>query len=144
ASSRQFPCGLPPVTASMACGGERAMVTHGHPTPAPMSDLLSDPPPTRAVILDLGDPLLREAPWWRVAAERGALVFADAGWDPEERWDSAILTSLEGVHAFTPNAGEAMGYTRTKAPKDALHALADLVPLAVVTDGANGVMAIDS
>src|SRR5690625_1653408 len=142
--SRQFRNWHTPVTVSMAYDGDRAMVTHGHPTPAPMSDLLSDPPPTPAVILDLGDPLLREAPWWRVAAERGALVFADAGWDPEERWDSAILTSLEGVHAFTPNAGEAMGYTRTATPREALHVLADLVPLAVVTDGAKGVIAIDS
>src|SRR5699024_11626813 len=55
--SRQFRNWHTPVTVSMAYGGDRAMVTHGHPPPAPMSDLLSDPPPTRAVILDLGDPL---------------------------------------------------------------------------------------
>ena len=43
-----------------------------------------------------------------------------------------------------PNAVEAMAYTRTDTPRDALYALADRVPLAVVTDGANGALAIDS
>lgn len=142
--SRQFRNWHTPVTVSLAYDGDRALVTHGHPTPAPMSQLLADPPPTRAVMIDLGDPLLREAPWWRTAAQRGSLVFADAGWDPKERWDREVLESLDHVHAFTPNAAEAMGYTRTTTPEAALSALADLVPLAVVTDGANGVMAIDS
>lgn len=141
--SRQFRNWHTPVTVSMAYDGDRALVTHGHPTPAPISDLLSDPPLTRAVVVDLGDPLLRESPWWRTSAKRGSLIFADAGWDPEQQWDGAVLDSLEGVHAFTPNACEAMGYTRTDSPRAAVRALADRVPLAVVTDGANGVIAID-
>jgi bifunctional ADP-heptose synthase (sugar kinase/adenylyltransferase) len=37
-----------------------------------------------------------------------------------------------------------MAYTRTSSAKDALHALADLVPLAVVTNGTHGSLAIDS
>ncbi len=142
--SREFRDWHTPVTVSMAYGGDRAMVTHGHPTPAPISDMLAVPPRTRAVIVDLGDPLLREAGWWRTAAAQGARVFADAGWDPQEKWDRSILAALDGVYAFTPNAQEAMGYTRTDSPQEALHKIADLVPLAIVTDGENGVMAIDS
>jgi len=142
--SRQFRDWHTPVTVSMAYDGDRAMVTHGHPTPAPISDLLFAAPASRAVIVDLGDPLLRQAPWWRERARNGALVFADAGWDPAQQWDPHVLQALDHVYAFTPNAQEAMGYTRTPTPQRALDELAKLVPLAVVTDGANGVMARDS
>src|SRR5699024_11769082 len=58
--SRQFRNWHTPVTVSMAYGGDRAMVTHGHPAPPPPSDPLSDPPPTPALILHLGGPLPRE------------------------------------------------------------------------------------
>jgi Sugar kinases, ribokinase family len=37
-----------------------------------------------------------------------------------------------------------MAYTRTETAHDALYALADLVPLAVVTNGAEGALAIDA
>ena len=37
-----------------------------------------------------------------------------------------------------------MAYTRTDTPHDALYALADRVPLAVVTNGAHGALAIDA
>lgn len=59
------------------------------------------------------------------------------------RWDKSILSRLGDCHAFTPNSVEAMGYTRTERPTEAVRKLADLVPLAVVTDGVNGSYAID-
>ncbi|QGH69955.1 PfkB family carbohydrate kinase [Pseudactinotalea sp. HY158] len=133
-----------PVTVSLAIDDDRSMVTHGHPTPECVGDRMGDPPPARAVFVDMGDPIMRDAPWWRTAADRGSLVFADAGWDPAQEWDRALLDGLAGVHAFTPNAEEAMGYTRTGSARAALHALTEHVPLAVVTDGARGVIAIDS
>lgn len=74
----------------------------------------------------------------------GTLVFADVGWDPSERWSPAVLEQLALCHAFMPNAEEAMAYTRTGTPRAALSRLADLVPLAVVTDGAGGALAVDS
>jgi sugar/nucleoside kinase (ribokinase family) len=43
-----------------------------------------------------------------------------------------------------PNAHEAMSYTRTDTPRAALAKLAELVPLAVVTCGADGALAVDS
>ncbi len=133
-----------PVTVSVAMDGDRAMVTHGHPPPGHATNAPADPPAARSVLVDLGDPATREARWWRRAAARGALVFADAGWDPEEYWDPAVLEAVGSCHAFIPNAQEAMGYTHTDTPEAALRALADHVPLAVVTDGPGGVAAIDS
>lgn len=125
-----------PVTVSMAYDGDRAMVTHGHEPPLSTCEMLGSPPATRAVITELS-----EDPWWE--PNPGALVFADVGWDPSELWDRALLRRLAGCHAFTPNEVEAMAYTRTDTPADALSSLAELVPLAVVTRGPNGAMAID-
>lgn len=133
-----------PVTVALAYDDDRAFVTHGHPWPTPIGELLADPPSCRAVIVDLGDEAGRAESWWREAAAAGALVFADAGWDPEQRWDPRILEELPACYGFTPNSVEAMGYTRTDTPQAALHALAERVPLAVVTLGPGGVIAIDS
>jgi sugar/nucleoside kinase (ribokinase family) len=59
-------------------------------------------------------------------------------------WSHSVLDQLSVCDAFLPNAVEAMAYTGTDTPREALYALADLVPLAVVTNGVNGAMAIDS
>ena len=72
-------------------------------------------------------------------------VFADVGWDPTGAWSADRAGPAVALcHAFLPNAVEAMAYTRTDTPHDALYALADRVPLAVVTNGAHGALAIDS
>lgn len=132
------------VTVSLARLGDRAMVTHGHPLPLSDDELIVDPPPTRAVLTDV-PPAGRPLPaWWRTAAARGSLVFADVGWDPTGRWDPAALEALALCHAFTPNQVEAMAYTRTDSPRAALHALAGRVPLAVVTCGPDGALGVDA
>ncbi len=82
--------------------------------------------------------------WADLAHKDGALIFADVGWDPSETWSPTLLDQLAVCHAFMPNAVEAMAYTGTETPREALYEIADRVPLAVVTDGANGAMAIDS
>ena len=66
------------------------------------------------------------------------MVFADVGWDETGRWDLDALPDLGHCLAFLPNAEEAMRYTRTDCPRAAAHALAERVPLAVVTLGAEG------
>jgi sugar/nucleoside kinase (ribokinase family) len=144
--SRRFAPWHTPVTVSMAVQRDRSMVTHGHGLPISTDELVGTPPRARAVITSIGegaaDP---EPPSWVAAARReGALVFADAGWDPTGVWDPALLTTLAGCDAFMPNAVEAMSYTRTDSPRAALHALAEHVPLAVVTCGGDGAMAVDS
>ena len=146
--SRRFEGWHSPVTVSMAVARDRGMVSHGHPPPIDGTELIGDPPRSRAVMAELAPdrPLIgTEAPTWvEKAREQGALVFADVGWDPKEAWPRDVLDQLAVCHAFLPNAVEAMAYTRTSTPSDALYALADLVPLAVVTNGEEGSMAIDS
>ena len=151
--SRQFPEWHSPVTVSMAFGGDRTMVSHGHPSPVPSVDLIGDPPRSRAVMVDLAEPGPWEPcgsgdrsgeSWVDAARRRGAVVFADVGWDPEERWDRAVLDRLSHCDAFLPNAVEAMAYTGTSSAHDALFALADRVSIAVVTNGVDGAVGIDT
>lgn len=127
-----------PVTVSMAYADDRAMVTHGHEAPRTTSELLLPGTTARAVIAELdGDP------WWVQLAAAGALVFADVGWDGTGAWDPCILDRLAGCHCFMPNDREAMAYTRTQTPEEALERLAGRVPFAVVTLGPEGAIAVD-
>ncbi|PVC87080.1 PfkB family carbohydrate kinase [Streptomyces sp. CS131] len=162
-----------PVTVSMAYEGERTMVSHGHEAPAPAptartgsragttgttgttgvtgaSGTSTDatapvfpqcPPRARAAVASLTPG--RSEPWVATAARAGALVFGDVGWDETGRWDLDALPDLGHCEAFLPNAEEAMRYTRTDCPRAAAHALAERVPLAVVTLGAEGAYAVD-
>ncbi|BDH10212.1 MULTISPECIES: carbohydrate kinase family protein [Streptomyces] len=146
ALSRTVPGWHSPVTVSMAYEGERTMVSHGHEAPPP--DFAFDgkhapgcPPPSRACIASLVPG--RREPWLGCAAGRGSRIFADVGWDDSGRWDPADLADLEHCEAFLPNAEEAMRYTRTDCPRAAARKLADRVPLAVVTLGAEGAYAVD-
>ena len=138
-ASRRFPGFHSPLTASVATAGDRAMVTHGHDLPEPLTSLVIGAPAARAAVVDLAG----ETTWWADLARRGSRIFADIGFDESGRWDVADLAPLSHCHAFTPNALEAMSYTRTDSPDRAVRALAELVPLAVVTDGASGSYAID-
>ncbi|MFI6905713.1 PfkB family carbohydrate kinase [Nonomuraea sp. NPDC050394] len=147
--SRRFEHWHSPVTVSMAVDRDRSMVTHGHPSPMAASEMIGKPPRTRAVIVTLSpdEPLggsEGDCNWADLAYRDGALVFADVGWDPSGAWSQEVLDQLAVCHAFMPNAVEAMAYTGMDTPRDALYSIADRVPVAVVTDGANGAMAIDS
>ncbi|MDX3378925.1 PfkB family carbohydrate kinase [Streptomyces sp. ME02-6991-2A] len=159
--SRTVPGWHSPVTVSMAYEGERTMVSHGHeapapsavpgqagagptetaPTTAPNPAFPQCPPRARAAIASLVPG--RSEPWVATAARHGALIFADVGWDETGRWDLDSLPDLAHCEAFLPNAEEAMRYTRTDCPRAAAHALAERVPLAVVTLGAEGAYAVD-
>lgn len=125
------------LTTALSYGGDRALVTAGlpptgrHGAPRGLGRAASV-----AVHLELGD-----MPW---LAETPGRLYADVGWDPSGVWDRAMLRHLAHCHAFLPNADEARAYTRTDSPRAAARALAELVPLAVVTCGADGVIAIDS
>jgi sugar/nucleoside kinase (ribokinase family) len=138
--SHRVPGWHSPVTVSMAYEGERTMVSHGHeaPPPEPSPEC---PPPSRACVASLAPG--RHEDWIAVAAQRGSRVFADVGWDDTGRWELASLTDLGYCEAFLPNAEEAMRYTRTDCPRAAARALAEKVPLAVVTLGAEGAYAVD-
>ena len=146
--SRRFEGWHSPVTISMAVHRDRGMVSHGHPAPVGATELIGRPPRARAVMASIGEGegvVGRDEPTWvQLARDEGALVFADVGWDPSGTWPREVLDQLEVCHGFLPNAGEAMAYTHTDSPREALYTLADMVPLAVVTNGSEGALAIDS
>jgi sugar/nucleoside kinase (ribokinase family) len=138
--SRRFDGWTTPVTVALPYADDRALVTYGEPPPVSQDDLVGDPPPSRAVLIHLAPDSGR---WIARSHELGSLVFADVGWDPSQRWLPDLLDQLSSCHAFLPNADEAMGYTRTDTPAEALTRLADLMPLAVVTCGRDGAIAVD-
>jgi sugar/nucleoside kinase (ribokinase family) len=142
AHSRRFEGWHSPVTVSLALDDDRAMVTHAHESPVPLRELASNPPTSKVCCVEIA----AERPTWLDDAIRaGSLVFADSGWDPSETWDvTRLREQLTDVHAFVPNAIEAMSYTRTDTPGEALEAMRDWVPLAVVTTGSGGAFAADA
>ncbi|MFE1264254.1 carbohydrate kinase family protein [Streptomyces albogriseolus] len=138
--SRTVPGWHSPVTVSMAYEGERTMVSHGH-EPPPEEPAPDCPPRARAAVASLTPG--RSAPWIAQAARKGTRIFGDVGWDDTGAWDLAALHDLRHCEAFLPNAAEAMRYTGTDTPRTAAHALAEHVPVVVVTLGAEGAYAVD-
>jgi sugar/nucleoside kinase (ribokinase family) len=132
--SQRFGDWTTPMTVSLAYDGDRALVSHGTKPPG----LRSTPAPALAAVLHLGpEPL----PW--LERSTVGLIFADLGWDPSGQWSTDALAQLTHCHAFMPNAHEAMSYTRTETPEAAVAKLAEIVPLAIVTCGSDGALAID-
>ena len=129
-----------PVTVSLAVQRDRAMVTHSHPSPLPAAELIVTPPDAATGVVHLGDSV---EPWVTEAGAAGVRLFGDVGWDPTQQWSPAVLDQLPYLHAFLPNSIEAMAYTRTDDPRAALRALADRVPVVVVTCGGQGSIGID-
>jgi sugar/nucleoside kinase (ribokinase family) len=138
--SRRFRGWHSPVTISMAYERDRALVTHGHPSPIPFDEIIGVPPQCRAVVRSLAE---EPEAWPNLARKDGALVFADVGWDPSENWSADTLQQLGDVDVFLPNEAEAMAYTRTDTAEEALAALTERVPIAVVTLGPDGAIAND-
>jgi sugar/nucleoside kinase (ribokinase family) len=139
-ASRRFADWHSPVTVSLAYGRDRSMITHGHLPPRHSDGLVGELPPSRAAYVSLED---APAPWIRCARGAGTLVFADANWDATAAWSADALRALADCDAFLPNAVEAMSYTRAGTPEEALRRLGELVPVAVVTCGRDGALAID-
>ncbi|WP_350274680.1 PfkB family carbohydrate kinase [Kribbella sp. HUAS MG21] len=130
-----------PLTVALAYAGDRALVTRGTPPLLSADELITTPPAARAVAAHIG-PWPNE--WLAKAKAAGSVVFADVGWDPSEQWDPAVLDQLQHCDVFLPNADEAMAYTRTDSPEQAMRRLAEQVPLVVVSNGAAGATALDA
>ncbi|MEP6600156.1 MAG: PfkB family carbohydrate kinase [Actinomycetota bacterium] len=139
--SRRFAQWHSPVTVSLAVQRDRAMITHSHPAPVPLAELARTVPHAAAGVVHVDE---TPQPWLAEARQHGMLLFGDVGWDPTQRWSTELLSRLADFHAFLPNSNEAMAYTRTDDPRAALLRLAEAVPVAVVTCGGQGSIAIDS
>ncbi|KQS08112.1 hypothetical protein ASG04_13325 [Curtobacterium sp. Leaf183] len=129
-----------PVSACLGYDGDRAIVTGGTESPVALDDLL----PARGGRVAALHVDATTADWVGASGDRGLRVFADVGWDASGSWDPALLDAIDGAYAFTPNDREAMAYTRTDDPVRAARALAERVPLSVVTMGGDGVVAVDA
>lgn len=141
-----------PVTVSLALphsrlrssGGtpvsDRALVTHGSEPPYSQDALMGDPPEARTALVHIE---AEPRAWLAKAAANGTHIYADVGWDPTQQWSRDLLDQLSLCHAFLPNEAEAMAYTRTDSAVAALGTLAELVPVAVVTRGGDGAIAVD-
>jgi sugar/nucleoside kinase (ribokinase family) len=130
-----------PVTVSLAYDRDRSMITHGHPLPTEADGLVNGLPAARSAAVSLAGSGMG---WVHRAKAEGMRVFADVGWDETEEWSRDVLAALTDCHAFLPNSVEAMRYTRTDEPRQALDKLAGLAPVVVVTCGGDGALAVDS
>lgn len=139
--SHRYPGWSTPVTVSLSVDSDRSMVTYARPLPAAARELVDAPPRASTCFVDLDRPVPE---WARTMRRAGATVFADVGWDPTETWSTDVLDRLAEVDVFLPNAVEAMAYTRSGTPAEALEALSLRVPVVVVKQGAQGAIAIDS
>ncbi|MEU9366304.1 carbohydrate kinase family protein [Streptomyces avermitilis] len=129
-----------PLTVSLAYGHDRALVTHGQDPPYSQDALMGDPPEARTALVHIE---AEPHAWLAKAAANGTRIYADVGWDPTQQWSRDLLDQLSLCHAFLPNEAEAMAYTRTDSAMAALGTLTDLVPVAVVTRGGDGAVAVD-
>ncbi|WP_144762719.1 carbohydrate kinase family protein [Curtobacterium sp. 9128] len=82
--------------------------------------------------------------WVRRLRDGGTVVVGGVGWDHTGEWSRDVVDRLDEIDVFVPNDAEAMRYTRTDSALAAAEALAERVPLAVVTCGKDGVVAVDS
>ena len=128
-----------PVSVSLTSPDNRSFITY-HEALGPLQ-LPADPGAIGAVHVGLAE----EPPAWlaRLRAS-GTMVVGGVGWDSTGEWCPSVLERLDQVDVFVPNDVEAMRYTRTDSARDAAERLAERVPLAVVTRGAEGVIAVDS
>ncbi len=126
----------------MVIDRDRAMVTHMHPPPVPAGERAGPPPPAA-----VGFAHLEAEPqdWFAPAAASGMRLFADIGWDPDEKWSPAVLDAAAATS--TPSCPTASRRWPTRTPTTratALHALAEHVPVAVVTCGGQGAIGVDA
>ena len=129
-----------PVTVSMSYAADRSMVTYGEPLPAEEMPRITEAPAARACFVDVDADL---PDWVTGARAKGTVVFGDVGWDPTGEWSPALFDRLSGVDVFLPNAVEAMAYTRTSTPEEALLKLSPYVPVVVVKAGKEGAYAME-
>lgn len=128
------------VTVALSDPGDRAFITREDPR-SHFQAWHGRAPQTRTAHVGLAAGLPQ---WARDLRAAGTLLFGGVGWDATGVWSTDLLASLDGVDVFIPNAGEAMAYTRADDPRAAARALAEHVPLAVVTCGGEGAVAVDA
>jgi sugar/nucleoside kinase (ribokinase family) len=72
---------------------------------------------------------------------RGLTISLDTNDDPDDLWQGGLKEALRYVDVFLPNAREARKISETDDLRLALDRLAEIVPLVVVKNGSQGVIA---
>lgn len=126
-----------PVSVSFSGPDDRGFITYVAP-----HDFTVTPPAERVAALHVG---LMHSEDTRIVELRGlgAIVVGSVGWDATGTWSREALDRLASIDVFIPNAVEAMSYTHTSDPLQAARALAQRGPLAIVTCGEDGIVAVD-
>jgi sugar/nucleoside kinase (ribokinase family) len=145
--SRQYPNWRTPVTVSAALDGDRAMLTHAPVPPDSSLASLPDHCDSSWVLIELdptGEMSSLNKIWLKAAREANAKIFVTASFDSTGRWPTKLLTQLEGLHAVLLNETESLRYTDTESVTRALGVLSGIVPLVIITRGANGAVGYDA
>lgn len=130
-----------PVTAVLTNEHDRSFITY-KATAAGMPTSLATPlPRVRSCHVLLRD---IQVGWVTELRRRGTTIYTGVGWDTSGNWSARALDALSSADVFVPNETEAMRYTGAASVEEAGRALAERVPLVVITRGERGVFAIDS
>ncbi|MEX0779290.1 MAG: carbohydrate kinase family protein [Balneolales bacterium] len=78
---------------------------------------------------------------FKKAKELGLTTSLDTNWDPEDKWGTDILDTLDYVDVFLPNDQEAMMISGENNLEQALSSLSERAGLVVATCGSEGVKA---
>ncbi|MGA8207075.1 MAG: PfkB family carbohydrate kinase [Candidatus Dormiibacterota bacterium] len=128
-----------PLTVSLAFAQDRSLATYNATPPAKLDVGEGLSARVRACFTHLAPEI--SADWLDRARSLAIPVFADSRWDTTQIWPAEVLQPLRPEDTFLPNAVEAMRYTRTQSPREALARISELVAVAVVKCGADGAIA---
>lgn len=140
---RHHPQPVRNVTVALSGPQDRAMIAYEDPIPArPLAELIETHRPAVVMLpyLQFG-PEVSEA--LDVAARQGAEVFMDCQDYAGHLGMPDVAKALSQVQVFAPNEAEALRITGTASAAEALEALADVVPVAVVKRGGDGAVAAE-
>ncbi len=139
--SRRVPSVETALTVAISDADDRSLISHGKLDPVPVEALVTTLPRAGACFFSLRDD---PVDWVAPQRRAGALIFAGVGWEGRLGWPSEADPRLADVDAVVVNESEALACTGAANVRDALHRIGERVPLAVITLGAQGALALDS
>jgi len=132
------------ITVSLACGGDRAMVTQMGAIATLSADEIDDAMLESARHLHVGSFFLQNAlrpglaDLFDRAHRLGLTTSLDIGWDDTGCWDYGIHEVLARTDILFPNESEAQALSGCKDVTDAAQALGKYCPVSVVKNGGKG------
>lgn len=132
------------ITVSLACGGDRAMVTQMGAIATLSADEIDDSMLESARHLHVGSFFLQTAlrpglaDLFDRAHRLGLTTSLDIGWDDTGCWDYGIRNVLSRTDIIFPNESEATALTGCTDVTDAAAVLGKICPVAVVKNGGKG------